>query len=220
MGDTGLRLRIDGALAPSAEGVAALNELCDRAEDGGAGGPVVLEVSGTPKPGWTEGLTVGLVGKWERVLRRLERLPAVTVAVASGEVGGIALEALLATDHRVAEPSARLVPQAADGGVWPGMGMYRLARRGENAVTRRALLFGTAVEAAEALAIQLVDELTDDPAGAVARLAERTAQLPGADLAIRRRLMFDALTTSFEEALGAHLAACDRLLRRTADATP
>ncbi|MFE7561239.1 enoyl-CoA-hydratase DpgB [Kitasatospora sp. NPDC057500] len=216
MGETGLTLRIDGALPPSAEAVAAVNELCDRVEDG-AGGPVVLEVSGTPLPGWTEGLVVGLVGKWERALRRLERLPAVTVAVAAGEVGGIALDALLAADHRIAAASARLVPQTADGGVWPGMGLYRLARRGEHAVIRRALLFGTAVEASEALAAGLLDELTDDAAGAVARIAELTAPLPGADLAVRRQLMLDALATGYEEALGAHLAACDRLLRRTAD---
>ncbi|SDT44063.1 (3,5-dihydroxycyclohex-3-enyl)acetyl-CoA dehydratase subunit B [Streptomyces sp. TLI_053] len=216
MGDTGLTLRIDGALPPSAEAVAAVNELCDRVEDG-VGGPVVLEVSGTPLPGWTEGLVVGLVGKWERALRRLERLPAVTVAVAAGEVGGIALDALLAADHRIAGASARLVPQSADGGVWPGMGLYRLARRGESAVIRRALLFGTAVEASEALAAGLLDELTDDAAGAVARIAGLTAALPGNDLAVRRQLMLDALATGYEEALGAHLAACDRLLRRTAD---
>ncbi|KOG89867.1 enoyl-CoA hydratase, partial [Streptomyces varsoviensis] len=40
--------------------------------------------------------------------------------------------------------------------------------------------------------------------------------LSGKDLAIRRQLLLDARTTSFEDALGPHLAACDRLLRGTA----
>ena len=35
----------------------------------------------------------------------------------------------------------------------------------------------------------------------------------GRELAIRRRLLLDATTTSYEDALGAHLAACDRAVR-------
>jgi isomerase DpgB len=39
---------------------------------------------------------------------------------------------------------------------------------------------------------------------------------PGAELAIRRQLMLEAMTTTFEDALGTHLAACDRALRSVA----
>ena len=38
---------------------------------------------------------------------------------------------------------------------------------------------------------------------------------------MRRQLMLDAATTTFENALGSHLAACDRVLRRIpAEALP
>ncbi len=95
------------------------------------------------------------------------------------------------------------------------MALYRLARHGAGAAPiRRALLVGDPVTAADALALHLVDEVTGDPAAALARAAERAAAFYP-DLAIRRQLMFDAATTGFEEALGAHLAACDRELRRT-----
>jgi isomerase DpgB len=34
------------------------------------------------------------------------------------------------------------------------------------------------------------------------------------ELAVRRRLLLEAPSATFEDALGAHLAACDRLMRR------
>jgi isomerase DpgB len=45
-------------------------------------------------------------------------------------------------------------------------------------------------------------------------LADQVASWAGAELAIRRQLMDEASWMSFEDALGPHLAACDRALRR------
>lgn len=104
-----------------------------------------------------------------------------------------------------------------DGATWPGMALFRLARHGAStAAIRRAVLFGTPIEAADALALQLVDEVVDDPAAAEAVARQRAGAVGGSELAIRRQLLLDAPTTSFEEALGVHLAACDRVLRRSA----
>jgi isomerase DpgB len=61
-----------------------------------------------------------------------------------------------------------------------------------------------------------VDELTADVEGALAAVADRAGAVDGGELAIRRQLLRDATTISFEEALGGHLAACDRMLRRSA----
>lgn len=80
---------------------------------------------------------------------------------------------------------------------------------------RRAVLLGASIDTAEALALGLVDELADDHAAA-ARLTSSTSAPAGKELAIRRQLLFDATTTSFEQALGAHLAAADRALRGAA----
>ncbi|MFC0527568.1 enoyl-CoA-hydratase DpgB [Phytohabitans kaempferiae] len=210
---------VDGERPLSAEAVAVVAAACDAAEDasryGAADAHVVVHVSGTPGPAWAAELTVGLVSKWERALRRLERLPMATVAVATGDCGGPALDALLATDHRVAATSTRLLLPVSGGGTWPGMAVYRLARQAANAAAiRRAVLFGVPLEVADALAAHLVHEVTDDVAGALARAARLAAAVSGTELAVRRQLMFDAPTVSFEDALGAHLAACDRALRR------
>lgn len=208
-----LVVRVDGRRPLSAGLVAAIGAACDRAEDRGEG-TVVLDVSGVPGSVPDEGVTIALVSKWERLLRRFERLPAATIAVASGDCGGLALEALLVTDYRIATPSARLlIPERAQA-TWPGMVLYRLARQAGAAAVRRAVLFGVPISAAEAEAMHLIDALASDTQDALATAAELAEAVPGAELAIRRQLMQDALTVSFEDALGAHLAACDRVLRQ------
>jgi isomerase DpgB len=209
-------IRIDGGRSLSADTIRMIGAACDEAED--RGGPSVLRVvaSGAPDSSWTRDLEVGLVSKWERALRRLERLEVTTVGVAVGDCGGTALDALLATDYRIATAGVRLLVAAAGGATWPGMAVYRLAQQAGVAGVRRAVLFGRPIEAREALDLHLVDELADDLAGALAATPWMSA-VSSRDLAVRRRLMLDASTTTFEDALGTHLAACDRTLRAVAD---
>lgn len=214
-----LVVRVDGRRSLSPELVASVGAACDSAEDRADRNTVILHVSGTPQ-GPPDDVTVALVSKWERVLRRLERLPAATIAVASGECGGLALEVLLATDYRIATPSVRLRMPALARATWPGMALFRLARHAGAAAIRRAVLFGDPISAAEAVAMGLIDELTTDTPAALAAAAALAEATPGAELAIRRQLMQDALTVSFEDALGAHLAACDRVLRQASAGAP
>ncbi|WP_320775477.1 enoyl-CoA-hydratase DpgB [Streptomyces sp. CRN 30] len=211
-----LTLTVDGSEPLSAATVRAVQELCDRAEDGAAHGPLAVHATGTPRGDWTGTLDVMLVSKWERALRRLERLPLATVAVADGDCGGTALDAFLAADVRAVTPGTRLLVARDETGTWPGMAGYRLVQLAGAAGVRRAVLFGLPVEGPEALRLGLADDLVDDPAAAVAAVAGLTSGLAGKELAIRRQLLFDAATTSFEDALGPHLAACDRALRTTA----
>jgi len=212
----GAVLRIDGS-RPWAESAAELAEFCGRVEDLAGAAVVVVRVSGVPDPGWSAGLVTAQISRWERALRRLERVPAATIAVADADCGGTALDALLVADHRIAASGIRLVPSVEDGSVWPGMALYRLAQQTGNArAVRRAVLFGEPLTAPESLAGQVVDEVADDVDAALAAALERARPFSGPDLAIRRQLLADAGTVAFEDALGVHLAACDRLLRRAA----
>jgi isomerase DpgB len=207
-----LVLRIDGSRPLTAEAVTELGSLCKRA--GGASGFVILQVSGVPGPGWSDDLSVSVVSKWERELRRLERLPAVTIAVADDDCGGPALDALLVADYRIMPAGARLVVPVVAGATWPGMALYRLARQAAGAaLARRAVLFGTPIGAAEAQAIGVVDEVTVNAALALEYAMEVAGAALGTELAIRRQLILEAINTTFEDALGVHLAACDRALR-------
>ncbi|WP_262402951.1 enoyl-CoA-hydratase DpgB [Actinomadura sp. CNU-125] len=134
-------VRIDGAAPLSAAAVRELSGLCDLVEGPGGPGLVVLETGGAPGPS-RDGLTTSLVTKWERTLRRLERLPAVTVAVAAGDVGGPALVALLVADVRIAAPDAPLVAGTGGAATWPGMALFRMAHQSGAAAVRRTVLFG------------------------------------------------------------------------------
>lgn len=231
-------LQIDGAEPLSLTAVRAVEAVCAKVEareatsggqNGGTGartspgaghgtGIVTIRVSGAPDGAWTRDANVALVTKWERALRRLERLGAPTVAIASGDIGGLALDVLLTTDFRIAAPSTRLLVSVDAGATWPGMATYRLAAQAGIAPIRRMVLFGHPVGATEAVALGLVHEVAEDPAQALSAVTRTVATLSGKELAIRRQLIHDASTTSFEVALGAHLAACDRTLRQAATA--
>ncbi|MDN3360177.1 enoyl-CoA-hydratase DpgB [Actinomadura sp. DC4] len=210
-------LRIDGVRPYTATTVREIEAVCDRAEDRKGPGVVPVHVSGAPHGPWSGDLSIPLVTKWERALRRLERLPMTTVAVASGDCGGPALDVLLATDVRLAHPGVRLLIARHGTATWPGMAVFRLSHQAGVGRARRAVLFGEPIEAEEAVELGLVDELAETPEIALAAAAERFGVFSGAELAIRRRLMHDAATTGFEDALGAHLAACDRTLRQARD---
>lgn len=213
-------VQVDGGRTLSAELVTALGAVCDRAEDGGDRNAVILHVSGAPREQPGGDISVALVSKWERVLRRLERLPAATISIASGDCGGVALEVLLATDYRIATASTRLLIPARAGETWPGMVLFRLAQQAGVAAVRRAVLFGVPISAPDAVMMYLIDELTTDGPAALAAAEQLADAVPGVELAIRRQLMQDAQTVSFEDALGAHLAACDRALRRVSAPPP
>jgi isomerase DpgB len=160
-----------------------------------------------------DGLDVHTVTRWERTVRRLEQLPVVTLTVADGVCQGPALDLLLATDHRIAAPDTRLRVVLINGSTWPGMSLYRLAHQLGLARARQAALFGVGLPARQAADWGLLDEVVADiEAGTRAALA-RLSGINGREFAIRRRLLAEAPSTTFDDALGAHLAACDRTLR-------
>lgn len=207
-------LRVDGSREISAELACAVSALCEEADSAGADF-ATLYVSGAPTPEAVAKVAdVATVTKWERAVRRLERLRLPTLVAASGECGGAALDLLLAADVRVGTPDLRLLLPTHDQGIWPGMAAFRLTQQLGLAGARRMVLFGEPVTAREALDRCLVDRVSTDPRRTLAAAARLLRRLSGPELAIRRQLAFDAQWMSFEDALGLHLAACDRSLRR------
>ncbi|MFJ4703218.1 (3,5-dihydroxycyclohex-3-enyl)acetyl-CoA dehydratase subunit B [Streptomyces sp. TverLS-915] len=204
-----VELTIDGAEDLTPPLVARVQDFCDRAEDADPGTPAVLRLGGVANG--AAPLDVALVNKWERALRRVERLPVTTVAVVSGACGGLALEALLATDYRIATAGTSLTVPVRDGAAWPGMALYRLANQVGVAAVRRNVLFDEPLAAPAALSLGLLDRLVDDEAEAVSLVG--ALPKPGGAPGPLRQLLLEATTTTFEEALGRHLAACDRVLR-------
>jgi isomerase DpgB len=200
--------------------IARVTRVCDQVEDGIDGTCAVLHIQGAASEeetgDWPSPVSLRLVNKWERALRRLEQSSAAAIATVSGYCSGLALDVLLATDYRIATADVLLAPPVTSGSLWPGMAVHRLAHQIGVAKARKLVLFGMEVTAGEGLQLGLFDEVVPDQEGLADALASASALLArtaGTELPVRRRLLLEAATTSFEESLGAHLAACDRTLR-------
>ena len=109
---------------------------------------------------------------WERLSGAIANAPCLTVAALNGTAAGGALGMVLAADLRVAVPTAKLfypvmklgfLPQPSD--------PPRLARLVGPARAKLILMAGQRIDAEEALAIGLVDRISDDPLATARDLA-------------------------------------------------
>jgi len=209
-----LRVRLDLG-AGITELTRVLVECCEKVERERLTA-IVLEL-GEGSPAWPGAADVHAVNKWERALRRFERLDAVTAVTASGESGGPALEVLMVADIRVGTPGLRLGLPMGTGGFWPGMVLHRLSNRIGVSRTRQLVMVRAGqgvLTMTEACDLGLVDEITDNTDTWITTLL--AGRPSGTEPRLLRSLVLDASSTSFEEALGTHLAACDRAVRAAA----
>jgi isomerase DpgB len=210
-----IRLEMDGTATLSTTLVQLLNDALNKAEDVGETALLLVEVIGSGDPAmshrWPGEANIQAVNKWERALRRIERAASSTVVLAQKNCSGLALELLLVADRRLARSDLRI--RMAAPATWPGMAMYRLVNQIGYARSRKLMLFGAELGVELARELDLVDEIvghSDIETAATASLLEFAR---AGDVALRRRLLQDSLSCSFDEALGVHLAACDRALR-------
>jgi isomerase DpgB len=218
----GHRLAVPGRadLPALTEAVGALADLVSDRADRNDRTVFVVELGpgGDLDREWPGPVTIQQVNRWERAVRRLGRLPAAGVGTLDGTCGGPALELALATDFRICTPGLRLLLPVNDGHFWPGMAVHRLVQQVGPARARQLVMWSGDVTAEWAVGAGLVDRVTDDLGTAVHEAAALLGRVSDAELAIRRQLLEEALCTTPEEALGGHLAACDRELRRLAAA--
>lgn len=166
---------------------------------------------------WPGDVGIQDVNRWERALRRLERLPAVTIAVARGTCGGPTLDLWLTADFRIGSADLNLLLPVNDGLLWPGMALYRLVQNIGLAHARRLVLWGGELTGQAAAELGLLDELCADPEQAARTATVLAGRISDREHEVRRQLLREAATAEFDDALGAHLSACDRELRRLRD---
>src|SRR2546429_9836968 len=101
--------------------VDSLNGLCDRVEDGSGDSVVVLylhDATDNLDRAWPGKVGIHTVNRWERALRRGERLDAGTIAGAEGHCGGAPPEGRPAPAHRACNPAPPRGPPPAPPAVW------------------------------------------------------------------------------------------------------
>ncbi|MGC5363418.1 enoyl-CoA-hydratase DpgB [Streptomyces sp. DT24] len=210
-----ITLRLETGL-PLPRLTAVVTEACDRAEGRSERTVVIVRLPRAPAAArsWPGPVDIRQINRWERAVRRLERLPAMSIAVADGACGGPALDLLLVSDYRIGAPDLRLLAPVNDGQFWPGMAVYRLSQQLGAARARQIVLWGDDIDAPRARELGLIDQVSADTDEAVHTASVLMGRISDRELAVRRQLLLEAQTLEFDDALGAHLAACDRELRR------
>jgi isomerase DpgB len=208
-------VRIDGT-KPLPELITTVNKACDQLTAARGENGVIFAVDAAPanRPAWPGQVDIHVVRRWERAVQRIEKLSTISAVLARGVCFGPGLEILLAADLRMAVPGTRLVFSAGDGHVWTGMSLYRLARQCGIARARQVMTWRPELPAEEAAQWGLLDAVDVAATEAPVLVAACAARLSGREIALRRQLVQEAVSAEFDDALGVHLAACDRELRR------
>ncbi len=199
--------------------IAALEAALDTAEDSGVQRIVLLprcegmsftdfEPDGAPD--------IHGFHKWEKLVTRLERARALTVAIADGPCHGPGFQLLLACDVRVATGTARFSLPEVQQGYLPGMSTWRLARYVGLGRAKRIVLSGEVLDAEAAHALGLIDARADDTAGAEATADALLGEASPVAGTLARRLLHESFETAAEDAVGHFLAAQARAIAQPA----
>jgi enoyl-CoA hydratase/carnithine racemase len=154
------------------------------------------------------------------VYERVARLPQPTVSAIAGHCLGGGFELALATDFRIAEPTASFALPEVGIGILPSSGgTHRLVRLVGTARAKQLVLLGERFGADEALALGLVTEVAAEGAGLrrALALAERLGALPPVAVAVAKQVIDAMPDASYDAGLALERLAYG-MLAQTADA--
>ncbi|ABE36203.1 enoyl-CoA hydratase/isomerase family protein [Paraburkholderia xenovorans LB400] len=137
-------------------------------------GADLARMSDFVKPGVSQADALGLIGLYNRLLRRIETCGKPVVAAASGTALGGGLELMLCAHYRIAtdDPKARFGLPEVGLGLLPGAGgTQRLPRLIGIAASLPLLTQGTSLDARAALKLGILNEVV--PAGELIQAASR-----------------------------------------------
>ena len=186
---------------------------CDRAELLGSDAIFTINLIGCTDEEYRKSVTstadVHLINKWEKCLRRIENLDSIVIAATDYNIGGLGLAIMLIADYRFIATDRYATLSDEVGNVMPGMLLFRLVQQVGIARVRKLVLFGKQISSTELKSIGLIDEVTPRLTESVELFLKEISPLKNHGVATRRRLLLEATSTCFEDALGTHLAACD-----------
>jgi enoyl-CoA hydratase/carnithine racemase len=134
------------------------------------------------------------------VYEQVASLPQPTLSAISGYCLGGGLEFALATDFRIASPTAAFGFPEVGLGILPSSGgTFRLVRAVGPARAKELILLRERVTADEALAAGMVTEVADDPVARALDHARRLAELPALAVSLTKQAI-DAMPAGSREA--------------------
>jgi enoyl-CoA hydratase len=203
--------------------VTDLTDVCDQLEDGKEVSHIVLQGAGgvfsngvdftdfhPSKP-----MDIHGFNKWEKICRRLEKLPMTTVAMVDGPATGGGFQLLLTCDLRLATERATFQMPEVHMGFLPGMATFRLAKYIGLGRAKRMMLTAETINAQTALDLGIVDRI-DSPEAALAWADDALGPKHSVAVELARRLLNESFSDSWEDAIGHFLAAQHRSISQTA----
>lgn len=110
---------------------------------------------------------------WEKLSNSIENSPHLTISALNGTAAGGSLGMVFACDLRVAAPHAKFFYPAINLGVLPQPSdPKRLTKLVGQSRAKLMLLAGEKIEASEAMAMGLVDKISEEPLAEAVRLSE------------------------------------------------
>jgi isomerase DpgB len=211
-------LAISGICPLSTKAVEEIHKACNSVEEISGCRALIVQINGRDGPKsrlrWPGDVDLQLVSQWEKALRRIERLDACTIAVATRHCNGIALEILLTSDYRIGTSDMCVQLSSPGEMMWPGMSVHRLVGRIGLNESRRLLMFGGELSGVVAAVVGILDETVIEPAAVRRAIEEKLKDVTAGGHSLRRQLLLEGSSSTYEDALGMHLAACDRELRQ------
>ncbi|MEC7240293.1 MAG: enoyl-CoA hydratase/isomerase family protein [Myxococcota bacterium] len=203
--------------------VSDLTKVCDRLEDDSEASHVVLQGAngafsmGVDFADFQPGKDMDIHGfnKWEKICRRLEKLPKTTVALVDGPAFGGGFQLVLTCDLRLATERARFQMPEVHMGFLPGMATFRLAKYIGLGRAKRLMLTAEEFGAQAAHDMGIIDRI-DTPERALAWADEALGPKHSVAVELARRLLNESFADSWEDAVGHFLAAQHRSISQTA----
>lgn len=147
--------------------------------------------------------------RWEKILLRINRLPAITIAIVNGTCMRFSLQLALVCDFRIATIGAVFVSSEIQEGYLPGMGVFLLAKYVGIGVARRILFTGMPVKLTQAKRFGLVDQScsVDNVDNTISEFVKKFDTVNVRAITLSRRLLTESFCKTYEESIGNFLAA-------------
>jgi isomerase DpgB len=217
---TQMKLRIQLDLITISECIQQVQTFCDEVESSSEDIIMSFELY-TMNEGWLPSQIKEMsqmYSKWEKCVARLEKIKNMKIVSCPNNVSQMALEFLMVADYRIVGVKSNLKLVTEQLGIVPTTALYRATKLLGTQLAKRIFLFGQAVDATEGVKLGIYDECTQDTEVAEGKLIDSMSEDVMNLFSVRRRLIEDSHNLTIHEALGAHLAACDRLFANNTEA--
>ncbi len=152
--------------------------------------------------------------KWEAMLRSLDKLNKITIAVIEGDCFGAAVDLALTCDARIVSDDAKFCHDEMSKGMLPGQTVFQLGKFCGLGKMLELVQTGKVYSAAEALELGIVNAVYD-AAGIEDGITATTDKYASNDINIHmltRRLSKEAYSIIYDNYIGGYLAAQHRVL--------